>query len=179
MLQELIIGTFGHFVEAGTLVGGNPVSKTFKPGSGDPAWEEVGCITQFRPTTESQDFNVSCPRRSGGYATRKKTITTADLLAFDVDKVSPNFWRLLLGFLSPIVNGTAQIPFAETDRMIEGWVQFQYRGDEGADRIVMEVYVELRLVDGTVFDENPVRPVFEAYVLQSDLNTAAPAGVTE
>jgi len=173
-LEELIVGGFVNFVRAGTDVGGTLVSPTFKPASNDASWGSLGCVTEFRPATETQEFTVNCPRTSGGYQRRKKTIAISDTLAFDVAETSAEFWELLMGFSDPIVDATAQVPFEKSERKIDGWLQFQARGDDGQDRIVLDVYVELRLTDGTVFNENPVRPVYEAEVVETALNSAVP-----
>ena len=176
-LEELIIGGFVNFVEEGTDIGGTLVSPTFKPASTDASWHGLGCVTEFRPSTETQEFTVNCPKPTGGYQRRRTTITIADILNFDTAETSEEFWRLLTGVADPIADGVAQIPFAKSERKISGWLQFQARGDDGQDRVVMDVYVDLTLADGTVFNENPVRPVFAAETQDSALSTILPDSI--
>lgn len=176
-LEELIIGSFVNFVRDETDVGGTPVSASFKPGSGDASWSELGCVTAFRPQLDTQEFAVMCPAAGGGYRRSRKTMTTSDTMVFDVDKTSPIFWELLTGVSAAIADTTNQIPFVKSERKIEGWLQFQGRGDDGDDRVIIDMWVELRLTDGTEFGPNPVRPVWNAEVLTSALNNLLPDSI--
>jgi hypothetical protein len=177
-LEKLIIGNFAYFVEGGTTVDATEVSITAYPDV-DPItnWESLGCITETEFETEKETDTDYCPSPTGGYSKIEEEQTVRDLIKMKCRDTSEPFWRMLLGLNSKIVDETAQTPFINKRRYVEGWLKVQGRGLDGADRVVMNVWGRLKIDETPKWSKDPTKPGYVFEVIFSEIATVEPDGI--
>ena len=177
-LEKLRIGNFGYFVEEGTVIDGVTVSKNAFPDV-DPAdnWPSLGCIQETDFETEKESDTDYCPSPSGGYDKMEDEHVVRDLIKFKTRELGEPFWRMSLGLKNKIANGTAQIPFASKNRWIYGWFKSQGRGDDGVDRVVMNVWGRLMIDENPKWSKDPTKPAYVLEVQYSPIATVEPNAI--
>lgn len=177
-LEKLIIGNFAFFVEGGSEIDGVSVSKSAFPDV-EPAenWHSMGCVSETTFETEKESDEDYCPSPMGGYQKIKTESVVRDTIKFKVRQTSELFWRLSLGLKEKIVNSTPQAPFSATHRYIEGWLKIQGRGDDGKDRVVMNVWGRLYMDENPKWSKDPTKPSYAFDVLYSPAASVEPADI--
>lgn len=142
-----------------------------KPAADNAAWKEVGCVSvcKHNPKVFEQEF--SCPDPVRGWVDKKESHTLADMFDLTMEEVSELYHRLAMGVAAALVVGTAQTPFAKSNRMVRGWIKFQKREHGGSDRDRNDLFCEVRLKEDPATEKKSQVPVFELYVLHSTLNS--------
>lgn len=177
-LEKLTIGGFLYFVESGKTIDGIEVSDAAYPDV-DPIenWNSLGCIQEvnFEPETETDtDY---CPSPAGGYEKQDDERVVKDLIKFVTREHSEPFWRLLLGLSAEIADSVAQTPFNNGRRYIEGWLKVQGRGDNGVDRIVMNVWGRLSIDANPKWSKDPTKPALKFQKQYSSIATVEPDSI--
>jgi hypothetical protein len=178
-LETSIIGLFASFAREGDTVDAVTVGVGAFPDV-DPTsnWSDFGCVSEGRNEPNLAEYPVMCPKPTGGYEEKIETQTLRDSLVLTFNKTNPYWWELTHGFASAITDAAAQTPFVKGDRYIQGWLKLQERGDDGQDRIVMNVWGKLRLAEQLAASSDPTRPVFRFDVEYSAIATALPNDIT-
>lgn len=179
-LEKLIIGSFASFVESGTAYGTAPnngvVSITQFPDQANnaAAWQSMGCVLDSMLETKVETDTFLCPNPAGGYRIEEDENVQQDMLKMTLKAYSPLIHRLEWGLSAAIVDGTAQTPFAQHDRYILGWLNFQQRAQDGQDRIIAALWGKLRL-DGNVANTSKTKlPKVKFQVITSPIQTLLP-----
>jgi hypothetical protein len=161
-LTEIMLGAFAYFIPEGTTVDSVTVSKTVKPDN-DPTtnWTAytIGDVLNFKFDKETVDIQRTVPLASGGYTKINKMITIQDWVILKTAQMGELVHRLQFGLASAIATGTAQTPFIQNDRKIEGWLRIQGRQLGGTDRFVIDCWCECRLEETAEFNAQIVEPV--------------------
>lgn len=163
---RLFAGAIMYFAEeaAGTS------DTATKPAANSALWKEIGSVQQLLHTPDVMEEKYS---ECGSYGWRnyKDTHTLADIWELTTREVSELFHRLDIGAAAAIVAGTAQAPFADSARTVRGWVKLQHRMHTGTDRMVLDMFCELRLKKNPGIEKKVPEPVFELWVVASALNS--------
>jgi hypothetical protein len=176
-LEKLIIGTFAHFVEAGTEVGTEPVNTVgalFKPTFPGEPWASMGCILDATPETEVETDTDYCPNASGGYTKADDQNVVKDMLKLSLRAHSEPIHRLIWGANAKLADTTSVTPFVKTDRFVEGWLQFQGVGQDGLARFVASLYGKIRLDAAPQWAKDPTKPAIRFEIIKTALNTYVP-----
>ncbi|RYD38764.1 MAG: hypothetical protein EOP87_00930 [Verrucomicrobiaceae bacterium] len=161
LLLERLIGCFAYFIPGGTLVDALTVSATVKPDIVPlDNWTayNLGSILTYRHVPEIEDNSFKKASPSGGWekAIRKKVVS--DALLLKTREMGEPQLRLEFGLLSAIVEGTAQSPFANTARQIDGWLKVHYRQEDGTDMSLMDMWCTMELVNGLTAEGKTAEP---------------------
>ncbi len=177
-LEKIIIGAFGFLAEDGATIDENTVSIDAYPDV-DPVenWESIGCITEVTFETEKETDTDYCPDPNGGYAKVDTERVVRDIIKFKTKQAGEPFWRMQFGLKDKIVNATAQTPFASKDRSIKFWFKCQGRAEDGADRVVMNVFGELSIDETPKWSKDPTKPGYKFEVINSSIATVEPDGI--
>jgi hypothetical protein len=169
-LEEILLGGFAYFVEAGTTVDGQVVGPTIKPDV-DPTsnWTNgsLGDVLNFEFDNEKIDSPYLQAQPTGGHAKINRSFVVQDWVLLQTRQMSEIVWRLKHGLAAKIVEGTAQTPGAKLDRKIEGWLRLQGRALNGYDRFLLDWWCEVRLESKNKFDEKVVMPVLRFTQIRS------------
>lgn len=178
ILAERFLGGFAWFVEKGTTVDAQTVSHLIKPDM-VPAtnWTDrsLGDILSLKPGNVSEDRSFGRPSIFGGWETVPKSFVKTDYLDLKSRQMGELLLRLQFGLTSPIVEGTAQTPFAKSDRRIEGWLRLQTRQEDGTDMIILDGWGTLELTAGISADGKVSEPEVRFTVIKA-VNGVAVAG---
>jgi len=180
-LEKLILGSFAHFVEEGTEYG-DPVNETgiaLYPNADTypEVWNSMGCVLDSTAETVTETYEDDCPSPSGGYKRETETAVLQDMLKLSLRAHSEPIHRLVWGAAAPIENADAFTPFAKSDRFVLGWLHFQLRGQDGADRIVAALYGKLRLDAAPKWAKDPTKPAVKFEIITSTIQTVLPGVV--
>jgi len=177
--EKLIIGNFAHFVEKGTVVGENTVDSGFYPEESEDlsAWNELGCVLQAVPEPTINTTTDKCPSPAGGYIDEDTNNVTKDVLKISLKCYSEPIWRMVWGLAAPIVNGTPQTPFLSKDRFVEGWLNFEQRGDDGQKRTVSVIYGRMRIDENPTWSADPSKPAIRFEVMYSSIASLEPLNI--
>ncbi len=179
-LQEILIGGFAYFLEAGTTVNAQVISPLIKPAN-TPAtnWTDgtLGDIQDFKFQTDKIEDSYLRTAASGGYEKINRMYTTQDFLTLKTRQMNEMVWRLQHGLGAKINEATAQAPGTSIDRKVEGWLRLQGRQLGGYDRFTMDWWCEMRLEGENNFQEKVVMPSLRFTLIRS-LNGVLIAGNT-
>ena len=177
-LQKLILGGFLFFVEKGETIDNITVDPETYPDT-DPAenWNSLGCVSEVNFNKETETDTDYCPSPAGGYNKEDDEVVVSDNIEFITRAHSEPYWRMLLGLNNKIVDGTAQTPFANKRRYIEGWLKIQGRAQDGADRVVMNIYGRLTINDNPKWSKDATKPALKFQKLYSSIATVEPNGI--
>lgn len=177
-LEKSIIGNFVSFAESGLTIDAVVVSVAAFPDD-DPTtnWESLGCITETDFETEKETDTEYCPSPNGGYDKIEEEQTVRDVIKMKCRDTSEPFWRMLLGLNAKIVDVTAQVPFANKLRYIEGWLKVQGVGLDGSDRVAMKVWGRLKIDENPKWSKDPTKPGYMFEVLYSAIATVEPDNI--
>ena len=178
-LEKLIIGGFLFFAEKGETIDAITVDADAYPDT-DPIenWNPLGCVSEVNFNKDTETDTDYCPSPSGGYDKNEEEVVVADYIEFITRAHFEPYWRMLLGVRDKIVNGTAQTPFAEKSRIIEGWLKIQGRAQDGSDRVVMNVYGQLSINDNPKWSKDSTKPALKFKRLYSSIATVEPNGIS-
>lgn len=179
-LEELFLGNFCYIIPLGVTVDTAVVSATVKP-DGDPTtnWTNysVGSVLSFQPGVETQDRSYMAPSALGGWEKRNKNVVIQDYIDLKTREMGEMLLRLQFGLSAAIALGTAQTPFAVTDRRIDAWLKFHTRKEDGQDLCIGDVLCSVELRAGIKGDNGVTEPEFRCVVYKT-YNGAAVAGNT-
>ena len=142
-----------------------------KPAADNAAWLEVGCVSVLKHNPQNFEQPYSCPDAARGWVERKNVFTVADVFELTTEEVSELYHRLAMGVAAELVQGTAQTPFAASERKATGWIKIQSRKHNGQDRAIMDIFCEVRLMEDPATEKKVQVPKFELFVLHSSLNS--------
>lgn len=165
--QRLFAGQLVYFAEFDSGVSDIET----KPAANNAAWLEVGCVSICKHNPVNFEQPYSCPDATRGWVDRKDVYTVADMFDLTTEEVSELYHRLAMGVAAALVADTAQTPFAKADRKVTGWIKFQKREHTGTDRDRTDIFCEIRLKEDPATEKKSQVPVFELFVLHSDLNS--------
>lgn len=165
--KRLFAGQIVFFAEYGAAV--SDIST--KPAAGHASWLEIGCVSVCKHTPMNFEQPYSCPDAARGWVDRKDVFTLADIFDLTTEEVSELYHRLSMGVTAKLVAGTAQTPFAGSNRVTTGWIKFQKRENIGTDRDLTDIFCEIRLKEDPATEKKVQVPVFELFVLHSTLNS--------
>lgn len=181
-IMEQVIGAICYFAEKDKVIDGITVSETAYPDHTPPEnWTEnnLGCVVEFKPETETSDDPVTCFTPGKGYVKHSRPKVTADYLTFTTRAMSEIVARIMFGATEELVDGTPFIPFGNlTDRCVEGWLRVQAQDKEFANHCIMLCYVKLRLAEIPLWSEKQILPKFKCEVIASSPNTAVTDKIT-
>ena len=163
---RLFAGAIVYFAEEAT--GTSDVAT--KPASNSALWKEVGSVQSLvhNPDVQEEKFS-ECG--ANGWRNMKDTFTLADIYELTTREVSELYHRLDLGTSAAIVAGTAQQPFASDARMVQGWIKLQHRMHTGTDRMLLDMFCEVRIKKAPAIEKKTPEPVLELWVVASSLNS--------
>jgi hypothetical protein len=169
-LLERLIGKFAYFIPAGSVVDTLTVSATVKPDASPTTnWTDyfLGSVISAKHDPEIEDNSFKKASASGGFekVSRKKVI--ADVITLKTREMGEPQLRLQFGLGAAIVEGTAQTPFAATDRRIDGWLKVHYRQEDGTDMAIMDVWASMELASGLTADGKTTEPELRFTVIKS------------
>lgn len=180
-LEKLVIGGFLSFVESGKTVDTVTVSKDAFPDD-DPAenWDSLGCISEVNMEVETETDTDYCPSVTGGYDKIDDERAVRDVIKFQTKDLSEPFWRLQFGLTAEIAEGVAQMPFAQANRHIEGWLKVQAVADvdNGGDRIVAKIWGRLSIDSNPKWSKDATKPAMKFQALYSPIATLTPTSIT-
>lgn len=174
---ERFLGGFAWFIESGTTVDAITVSPTAKPDVMPLTnWTDhsLGSILSLVLGNEETDLSFSAPSATGGWEKRPRKVVTQDYLDMKSREMGELLLRLQFG-LGPIVEGTAQTPFASTARYLDGWLRLQAREEPGTDLLILDTWARMELKKGIIADGKVTEPEFRMTVIKT-YNGAAIAG---
>lgn len=172
---ERFLGGFAYFVESGITVDGQVISATIKPDV-DPLanWSSrsLGSILALKHEVKTKDNSYQKPSASGGWEEVPRKFVIQDFLDLESREMGEQLLRLEFGLNAIIAEGTAQTPFADTDRRIEGWLRLQARQENGQDLAILDFWSTMELVSGIVADGKVTQPKFRFTVIKTVSGTA-------
>lgn len=169
-LQELYLGSFCYFIPLGVTVDSAVVSATAKPdGSPSTNWTDynLGTVLSFAPGVETKDRSYFGPDASGGWSKRNKTTVVQDFMDIRTREMGELLMRLQFGLTGAIVLGTAQTPFAASERKVTGWLKFHSRKENGLDLCIADVLCDVELTGGIKGEDSVTEPEFRCVVLKT------------
>ncbi len=179
-LLERLIGCFAYFIPNGSTVDALTISPTVKP-DGDPAtnWTNyfLGSVISAKHDAEVQDNSFLKASPAGGFEKVPRKKVLQDMITMKTREMGEAQLRLQYGLSAAIVEGTAQTPFASTDRRIDGWLKVHYRQEDGTDMAVMDVWCSMELTNGLTAEGKTTEPELKFTVIKS-VNGVAVAGNT-
>ena len=177
-LQEILLGGFAYFVEAGLTVDAQTVGPAIKPDTSPLTnWTDgtLGTILSFEFDEEKIDSPFMRPLPYGGYEKINRSYVTQDFVKMQTREMNELVWRLQHGLTAKISEGNAQTPGLSQDRKIEGWLRIQGRQLGGLDRFLQDWYCEVRLESKEKFEAKVVTPTLRFTQLKA-VNGVAVAG---
>ncbi len=175
---ERFLGGFAYFVESGITVDAQTISPLIKPDM-VPAtnWNtrSLGTILEIKHGTKDKDNSYSRPSAAGGWEEVPRKFVIADHLDMKTREMGEQLLRLECGLTGAITEGTAQTPYAKTDRRIEGWLRLQARQDTGQDLLIMDVWASMELTEGLAAAGKVSEPKMRFSVIKT-YNNAVIAG---
>jgi hypothetical protein len=169
-LQEIFIGGFAYFLEAGITVDAQTVAATVKPDAVPTTnWTDatLGDVLDFKYGNEKIDSSYLRANPSGGREKINRSFVTQDFVTIKTRQMAEIVHRLQMGVTSLIAEGTAQTPGLQLDRKIEGWLRLQGRNFNGYDRFIHDWWCEVRLDSDNTFDEKVVTPSLRFTMIKS------------
>lgn len=176
-LTERLIGLFAFFVENGTTVDAQTVSSTIVPDASPTTnWLKIGTVLPGASFgVEEEDDGYLAPSASGGFRKIDRMNVVQDFLTFQTREMSGIVDRLQHGLSAAIVEGTAQTPFASSNRFVRGWLLLQARqvggNGSGTDDFRWLGWVDLRLAEQPKYDNKVLSPTLKAVVISNALNS--------
>ena len=169
-LEKLIIGGFLSFYEEEATVS----TALILPASGH---SDLGCINEVNFAPETETDTDYCPVASGGYEKIEDERIVKDLIQFVTRDHSEPYWRMLLGTSAALVDAAAQKPFEKSRRHIQGWLKVVGTGDDGVDRITLQIWGRLSIDSNPKWSKDASKPALKFQKIDSTLNTVLPAGI--
>ena len=96
------------------------------------------------------------------------------MLKFQVREHNEIFWRQIFGMRAPAQQNVSQVPYEQTRRWVEGWLKIQARGQDGVDRIVMDVWGRLNIDENPKWSKDVTRPSLKFQVIPSPVALITP-----
>ena len=172
---ERFLGGFAWFVEAGLTVDAQTISPLIKPDTIPLTnWTDrsLGDILSLKLGNKNEDRSFKRPGTSGGWEIVPRTVVMQDYLDLKSRQMGEQLLRLQFGLEVTIAEGTAQTPFANTDRRIEGWLRLQSREESGLDLLILDFWASMELTGGIVADGKVSEPEFRLTVIKSSAGVA-------
>lgn len=164
---RLFSGALVHFAVESAGVS----DEATKPAAENAAWLEIGHVEILKHNPKLHTDEFSKPDAVRGWIDGKDEFVTADIFDLTTKEVSALSHRLSMGTAATPVAGTAQTPFAASDRKVRGWIKIQSRMPTGADRRRIDIFCEIRLKEDPADEKAVQKPVLELWVLHSTLNS--------
>jgi hypothetical protein len=140
-----------------------------RPASNSAAWLELAGVFEAveKPQLVTEIYDEIGP---DGWETGKDEYTTAQVFEIATRYTTALYEQLRYGLAGAIVQGTAQTPYVNKNRVLSGWVNFQERNG-GQDRLVMSLWCEIRAMEPPASAKKTQEPKFELWVKRSTLNS--------
>lgn len=166
LAAKLFAGSIIHFALESS---GNSDLVT-RPVSGSGLWLKLPGVNSavHKPKKVTEEFDEVGPN---GWQTLKDEFTVADVFELKTPWTTALFEQLRYGLAGAIVQGTAQTPFVKSDRKVRGWLNCQRRMQDGQDRNVLSIFVELRAMDPPADEKKTQETMYEAWVIYSTLQS--------
>jgi hypothetical protein len=167
---ERFLGGFAWFIESGLTVDAQTITPLIKPDVTPLTnWTDrsLGDILSLKLENKNEDRSYKRPSTTGGWEIVPRTVVMQDSLALKSRQMGEQLLRLQFGLVGTIAEGTAQTPFANTDRRIEGWLRLQSREESGLDLMILDSWVSMELTGGIVADGKVSEPEFRLTVIKS------------
>lgn len=142
-----------------------------KPAAANAAWKIIDNVEILKKGVIQHEEPFSAPDPDTGWADGKDVFTLADFFDATMRSTNELTKRLSYGVAAPIVQGTAQTPFAKADRRVRGWIKIQNRLHLGTDRERIDIWCDVRLKEDPATEKKVQIPVLEFWKLKSALNT--------
>jgi hypothetical protein len=167
-----VLGTHIFFFRDGdafTVPAVGTAGRNAKPGATDPKWIDLGVIEDSEDQRESEDIKIFAP--SPGRIRKYDVIESKDelKLSFTTKEASPLVLEVLYKTL-PLDGASAQFNPLEGQTK-KGWVKAQRYGQDDQQRLVLDVFVRLKITNAVKMGGALLEATFEAEVLHSTLNT--------
>lgn len=166
--QRLLTGALVFFAEASTSP---EISATSKPAADNVAWKEIGCVQNLVHQEQAHEEEYDCPHPVRGWRSKKDRWVFGDRYMLTTRETSELVHRLALGVASPLALDGAQEPNAVADRRVRGWIKIQKRMPGGKDRIIMDLWCDVRLAEEPGDAKAVQVPVLELEDLDSTLKS--------
>lgn len=167
--EELLLGAFVYFAEAGTTIDSAVVSISSLPDEVPTTnWTDraLGNIERVKITRQVKEIPQAIAKASGGYDETPKRIGTGWTIEMTTSEYLELIHRLQLGAPATVVDGTSFTPFqVGGDSKITGWVKIVAKDEDGNDKIVIKEWVDLRLTDIPEWSNAYGKPVLQFTVL--------------
>jgi hypothetical protein len=167
---ERFIGGFAWFIEAGLTVDAQTITPLIKPDVTPLTnWTDrsLGDILSLKLESKSEDRSYKRPSTGGGWEIVPRTVIMQDSIAMKSRQMGEQLLRLQFGLETTIVEGTAQTPFANSERRIEGWLRLQSREESGMDLMILDAWTNMELTGGIVADGKVSEPEFRLTIIKS------------
>lgn len=167
------IGTHALFFRDGdayTVPGAGTAGRNAKPGASDPAWINVGIISESSDQRETTELEVHAP--SPGLKRLYDVVEVLDKLTikFTVDEVSPLAMEVLYRSL-PLTAASTQFNPLE-GKTKKGWLKLQRYDQNDVAVLIADLFVHLKVASEVNFGGSELAKIpFEAKVLHSIYNT--------
>lgn len=174
---ERLIGLLAFFVENGASVDGQTISSSVFPDASPTSnWPSIGNILPGAAWgVDEEDDSYLAVSLSGGFRKVDRMNVIQDFLTFQTREMSGIVDRLQHGLAAAIVEGTAQTPFANSNRFVRGWLLIQGRqvggNGTGTDDFRMMIWVDLRLAEQPKYENKVLSPSLKAIVIPNVLNS--------
>lgn len=163
---KLFAGAIVYFAERAASTS----DELTKPAANSALWKEIGSVQKLDHMPQNYEEKYS-EVGANGWREYKDVFTLADIFELETREVSELYHRLDMGVTAALVAGTAQAPFAASDRKVLGWIKLQHRMHSGTDRVRLDVYCEIRIKKTAPIEKKTAQPVLELYAVASTLNS--------
>lgn len=173
---ETTFYTHLFFVQEGgaiTVPSAGTVSRTAKPGEGDPLWAAgyLGDVEEFRPAPESQVYDIMGGIPGGLVLKNKIEVEKRWKASFTTTRRDAITAQTMYGTLPLSASSTQGNPL-EGKLNVKGWLQIQVYDADSNLRDVADVWGTLKVTSmEPVSGRNPVKVTYEFEVEYSTLNT--------
>lgn len=170
--DRIILGSHAFFFRDGsayTVPGAGTASRTAKPGAADPAWIDLGIISEVSIQHQREEREIFAPTPGVLRLYDVKETKRQLLINLTTQDMSPLAFELMWGTLA-LTNASTQFNPLEGSTK-KGWLKLQQYGDNDALFVTVDVFVQLKISGEVTIGDNIVSAEYEARVLHSTLNT--------
>lgn len=171
--EELLLGAFAFFIPDGTTVDGSPAARDSLPDDVPTTnWTDyaLGPIERSKITQQVKESPRSVPRETGGYDETPRRIGTGWTIEMTTTEYLELIHRLQLGAPAAVADGVAFTPFQiGGDQKVDGWLRIESKDENGATKINLIDWVELRLTEIPEWTNEYGKPVLQ-FTVRGDAN---------
>ncbi len=180
---EVVAGTFLQLAVAGTEVGSGPVNIVgpgFFPAGNSGAWGSFGDVPSatLELMFKELDERITHLPEGGSWPEPRRRLTGA-IVRWQPYDMTEMAMRMAMAVKTELVHNTPAAPLRNLDPHIEGWLNWQNRGEDGVDLSKLALYGKMRLESsgGLKFgDIDTTRPAYAFRVSQTSIASLVTAG---